>query len=203
MVRFNFQECWRSEAIFSGPIRLTELKKKRVFFCLWRVGKHKQYIRSLVLRSNRNHRANRAYRPLLFAKRLDQDPKPSPNFRLLRYLYTGMIQHFFLHNGLIWIQNRIRKLFIPIWIHPNSFGSNSFYSKTRSTTIPGRAGSVCFWTSLIRIHQYEVRIRILLLSSKNSKTTVLWLLYGFLSFKNDVNVTSKSNKPKKLLKKLF
>ncbi len=43
-------------------------------------------------------------------------------------------------------------------------------------------------------------IRILLLSSKNSKKTmiptVLWLLFDFLSLKNDVNVPSNSNKQK-------
>ncbi len=33
------------------------------------------------------------------------------------------------------------------------------------------SGSVCFWASRIRIHNYEVRIRILLSSSKNSKKT--------------------------------
>ncbi len=33
--------------------------------------------------------------------------------------------------------------------------------------------------------------------------TVLWLLYDFLSFKNDVNVASKSNKQKNLKKKSF
>jgi len=48
----------------------------------------------------------------------------------------------------------------------------------------------------------EIRVRILLSSSKNSKKnidflgTVLWLLYDFLSLKNDVNVPLKSNKQK-------
>jgi hypothetical protein len=42
----------------------------------------------------------------------------------------------------------------------------------------------------------------ILLSSKNTKKNLdfncfLWLLYDFLSFKNDVNVPSKSNKKKK------
>ncbi len=31
----------------------------------------------------------------------------------------------------------------------------------------------------------------------------MWLLYDFLSLKNDVNVPTKSNKPKNLEKKLF
>ena len=53
-----------------------------------------------------------------------------------------------------------------------------------------------FW--VIRIHKYELRIRlrILLSSSKNGKKkplipTVLWLLYDFLSLTNEVNVPSK------------
>ncbi len=54
----------------------------------------------------------------------------------------------------------------------------------------------------IRNHQSEIRIRIFLSSSKNSKKnidsyTVLWLLSDFLSLKNDVNVPSKSKKQKK------
>ncbi len=45
------------------------------------------------------------------------------------------------------------------------------------------------------------RIRILLSSSKNTKEnidSVLWLLYVFLSLKNDINIPPKSNKQKNL-----
>jgi hypothetical protein len=49
------------------------------------------------------------------------------------------------------------------------------------------------------------RIRILLLSRKKvrktSMLTVFWLLYDFLSLKNDVNAPSKSNEQKNLKKK--
>ncbi len=40
-------------------------------------------------------------------------------------------------------------------------------------------------------------------SQKTWIPTVLWLLYDFLSLKNDVNVPSKSNKQKKLEEKKF
>jgi hypothetical protein len=50
------------------------------------------------------------------------------------------------------------------------------------------------------------RIRILLLSCKNSKNNLDFYyfatLFCFLSLKNDVNVASKSNKQKKLCKKI-
>ncbi len=68
------------------------------------------------------------------------------------------------------------------------------------------SGSECFWAFWIRIHLCELRIRLrtLPLSSKNSKKNLksycLWLLYDFLSLKNDVNVASKSNKQKNLKK---
>ncbi len=42
--------------------------------------------------------------------------------------------------------------------------------------------------------EIRIRLRILLSSSKN--TTVLWLLYDILFWKNDVNVPSKSNTQK-------
>ncbi len=76
------------------------------------------------------------------------------------------------------------------------------------------SGSTCFWASRIRIHQSEVwirirrwiRIRILLSSCKNSKKNLdsyyFVTLFDFLSLKNDVNVPSKSNKQKKLCKKI-
>jgi len=52
-------------------------------------------------------------------------------------------------------------------------------------------GSTRFWASWMRI-------QILLSSSKNSKKTLIptvwWLLFYFLSLKNDVNVPSKSRK---------
>ncbi len=57
---------------------------------------------------------------------------------------------------------------------------------------------LCFWTSWIRIRLSEVRVRILLSSSKKAKIvsktlipTILWILSDFLSLKNDVNVPSK------------
>ncbi len=61
----------------------------------------------------------------------------------------------------------------------------------------GSVASVCFWTSQIRIHWYEVRIRILLSSRNGKKTlipTALWLIYHFLFLKNYVNIASKSSK---------
>ncbi len=69
------------------------------------------------------------------------------------------------------------------------------FSKQCCGSGSGYVESICFWTS-------RILIRILLSSSKNTvvrKTlipTVLWLLYDFLSLKNDVNVPSKSNKHK-------
>ncbi len=63
---------------------------------------------------------------------------------------------------------------------------------------PPRSGSVIIF------------IRILPSTNKNSKntliSTILWLLFGFLfmkTVKTDVNVPSKSNKQKKLLKTFF
>jgi hypothetical protein len=56
----------------------------------------------------------------------------------------------------------------------------------------GSAGSVCFWASRIRIHPSSSKK-----SKKNLVSTVLWLLYDFLSLKNDVNVPSISRKKKK------
>ncbi len=59
-----------------------------------------------------------------------------------------------------------------------------------------------FLASRIQIRESEVRIRILLTSSKNRKKnlnsygTVLRLPYDFLCLKNYVNVPSKSNKTK-------
>ncbi len=54
----------------------------------------------------------------------------------------------------------------------------------------------------IRIHYLEGRIRILLTSSKNTKKNLDFhcfvTSYEFLSLKNDVNVTTKSNKQKNL-----
>ncbi len=64
------------------------------------------------------------------------------------------------------------------------------------------SGSVCFGASWIRIHQSEIwiRLRVLLSPIKNSKKilipTAFWLLFDFLSLKNDVNVPSKCNKQK-------
>ncbi len=69
--------------------------------------------------------------------------------------------------------------------------------------------SICFWASRfrIRIHKSETLIRILLSLSKIVRKTLippfLWLLYDFLSLKNYVNVPSKSNRQKKLGKKLL
>ncbi len=75
---------------------------------------------------------------------------------------------------------------------------------TRSRQCCGSTWSTCFWASRIRIHLSEVwiRIRILLLSCKNSKKNLdsyyFVTLFNFLSLKNDVNVPSKNNKQKKL-----
>ncbi len=54
----------------------------------------------------------------------------------------------------------------------------------------------------------RIRLHICLSSSKNSKKTTLipidmWLLYDFLSLKNDVNVPSKSKKQKNLEDKIL
>ncbi len=75
----------------------------------------------------------------------------------------------------------------------------------------GSVGFVCFSASLIRIRIHlseawirtwiRLRIRMLLPSGKNTKTlvsTILLLLFDFLSLKNDVNVPSKSNKMENL-----
>jgi hypothetical protein len=93
-------------------------------------------------------------------------------------------------------------------------GSNVFLTTYFCLMIVGSgdgSGSIYFWASRIRIriHQSEMRIRIrlwirILLSSskivrKTLIPTVLWLLYDFLSLKNDVNVPLKNNKQKKLL----
>ncbi len=64
----------------------------------------------------------------------------------------------------------------------------------------GSIGSICFWA-------IRIRLRILQSSSKNCKKTliptVLWLLYDFLSLKNDVNIPTESNKQKNLDKNKF
>jgi hypothetical protein len=76
----------------------------------------------------------------------------------------------------------------------------------------GSVGSVSFWASRIQILHYlfvRIRIRIWILpsSSKKSKkiliSTVLCLLYDFLSLKNYVNIPSKSNKQRILERNLF
>ncbi len=58
-------------------------------------------------------------------------------------------------------------------------------------------------SSWIRIRKKEGPIRILLSSSNMPKTVrkipiIFWLLYDFLSLKNDVSVSSKSNKKQNL-----
>ncbi len=64
----------------------------------------------------------------------------------------------------------------------------------------GSTGSTCFWASRIRNHlsQVWIRLRIRLSSCKNSKKNLdsfyFVTLFDFLSLKNDVNVSSKSNK---------
>jgi hypothetical protein len=71
---------------------------------------------------------------------------------------------------------------------------------------PPRSGS----GSVSQNSEVRNRIRILLSSSKNSKknldsycsVTVLWLLFVFLSLKNDVNVPSKSIKRKNFKNKI-
>ncbi len=66
-----------------------------------------------------------------------------------------------------------------------------------------------FWASWIRIRLSEVRIRLgsFYRQAKIVRITliptVLWLLYDFLSSKNDVNVPSKSNKQKSFEQILF
>jgi hypothetical protein len=68
----------------------------------------------------------------------------------------------------------------------------------------GPPGSTCFLASRIRIHLSEVWIRILLSSSKKSKKNLdsycLVTSFRLFIFENDVNVPSKSNKQKNLLK---
>ncbi len=73
----------------------------------------------------------------------------------------------------------------------------SLWQRKRQCCRSGSVGSVCFWASWIRIHQLEVWIRISILLS-SSKI----VLFYFLSFKNDVNVTSKSNKQRNFFWKL-
>ncbi len=95
----------------------------------------------------------------------------------------------------------------------------ALYRKQCCGSGSGSTGSTCFWASLIRIriHLSEVwiririllwiRIRILLSWSKCSKKNLdfycLWLLFDFLSFKNDVKVPSKSNLKENLFLNLF
>ncbi len=57
------------------------------------------------------------------------------------------------------------------------------------------SGSLKCWSSRIRIRQSKIRIRILpsaKIVRKPLISTVLWLLYDFLSVKNDVTISSKS-----------
>ncbi len=69
--------------------------------------------------------------------------------------------------------------------------------------------SVCFWASWIRIRIRNSLVRIWIRPSWSKKlrttliSTVLWLLYDFLSLKNHVNVPSKGMSIKLGEKKLF
>ncbi len=78
-------------------------------------------------------------------------------------------------------------------------------SGSGSTCGSGSVGSICFWVYWIRIRTrnlfariwIRLRIQTLLSTSKKGKqtliSTVLWLLYDFLSLNSDVNVPSKRN----------
>ncbi len=61
----------------------------------------------------------------------------------------------------------------------------------------GSVGSICFWASWIRILLSESGSRSFFHQAKIVRKTlvftVLWILFDFLSLKNDVNVPSKSN----------
>ncbi len=72
----------------------------------------------------------------------------------------------------------------------------------------GSVGSVCFWASRIRIRHYLYGSgsRSFHQQAKKVRKTlipVFLLLFDFLSLKTDVNVSSKSNKPKHFRKKLI
>ncbi len=70
----------------------------------------------------------------------------------------------------------------------------------------GSTGSTCFWASRIRIHWSKVwdpdpdpSIIMQKNSKKNLVSYCFVTLFDFLSWKNDVNVPSKSNKQKKFV----
>ncbi len=65
------------------------------------------------------------------------------------------------------------------------------------------SGSISFWDSRIRISYSELLHQVKIVR-KTLISTVLWLLYEFLSLKNKVNkCTLKSNTPKKLTKQTY
>ncbi len=86
-------------------------------------------------------------------------------------------------------------LLLPISTISNEVNSSCFFQCSGS-----ESGSTYFWDSRLRF-----RIRILLSSSKNSKKNLdsysSWLLWGFLSLKNDV-LQMYLQKAKKLFYKL-
>ncbi len=83
----------------------------------------------------------------------------------------------------------------PTVIIPDvSSSRRSFSNGHNRHQCSGSVGSICFWASWIRILQSQSRN-----SKKTLIPTVLWLLFDFLSLKNDVNVPSESKKQKNIL----
>jgi hypothetical protein len=113
-------------------------------------------------------------------------------------MLTLVLQNFTHYNcrniERLFKSNQIRICY-QLLVRPHG---RSVYVPTVLRTFPTcESGSVCLWTS---------RIRILLSSSKIVRKTliptVFWLLYDILSLKNDVNVPSKRNKEKNFWKKI-
>ncbi len=114
----------------------------------------------------------------------------SSRIRLILRLYGF---YNMIANRRIWRKQEVktsRKIAICIWTR------NRW--KVRSQC--WGSGSLWFWASRIRTRHYFVRIWSLPSTSKTNKKTLIstpfWLLFDFLSLKNDVSVPSKSNKKK-------
>ncbi len=86
--------------------------------------------------------------------------------------------------------------------------TNSFLQFGSQCCWSGYRGSICFWTSRIRVHHHLYKSGYSSGSGsfhhqakivrKTLISTVLWLLNDFLSLKNVVNVPSKCNKQKNI-----
>jgi hypothetical protein len=83
-------------------------------------------------------------------------------------------------------------------MEPNQIQHTLDRNRYRDSKIAQCCGSVCLWTSRIRIRHYFVQIRILASASKINKNYLdfYYFLTSFSLFKTDVNVPLKSNKQK-------